>query len=120
MVGELSPYVEGIRRSMAREAVRRRERLRLAREEIDALATAFKLIDPHVQRIVLFGSLATGRSPSADFDIDIAVECTPDRFLSLVSRGMDSPFRVDVVDLTKAPGFIQDAVRRFGTVLHER
>ena len=120
MVGELSPYIKGIRRSMAREADRRRGRLRQAREEIDALAEAFKKIDPDIQRIVLFGSLVPGKTPSADFDIDLAVECTRDRYLSLVSRGLDSLFRVDVVDLTKAPGFIQDEVRRFGVVLHER
>ncbi len=91
-----------------------------AREEIQALVSKFLLLDPTISRIILFGSLARNDVSSPDFDIDLAVSCSGERFLTLVAIALNSPFKVDVVDLSTADERIKSAVAREGIVFYEK
>lgn len=91
-----------------------------AHEEVQALVSQFLLIDPTITRIILFGSLARNDVSSPDFDIDLAVSCSGERFLALVALALDSPFKVDVVDLSTADERIKSAIAREGIVLYEK
>lgn len=96
------------------------ERIEAARIEIDRLLANFLEIDPTLQKVVLFGSLArqTVRSPA--FDIDLAVQGSPDKFLLLVAAALDSDFTVDVVDLTCASPNLSQFIVQDGIVLYEK
>lgn len=91
-----------------------------ALEEVQTLVSKFILLDPTITRIILFGSLARNDVSSPDFDIDLAVSCSGERFLALVAIALDSPFKVDVVDLSTADDRIKSAVAREGIVLYEK
>ena len=117
---DLSPYVETIRRRMKLEEAAKKKQIERAHLEVERLVSDFQELDPAIRKIVLFGSLASGNVRSRDFDIDIAVDCSPDRYLHLVSRGLNSPFRVDVVELASVADYIRDAIDKSGVVLYER
>ena len=89
-----------------------------AMAEVERLRRAFLRIDPAARRIVLFGSLAENRVRRIDFDIDLAV--SSDRYLALVSAALDSPFRVDCVDLDALPSAYRESIERYGQVIHEK
>lgn len=91
-----------------------------ALEEVQTLVSKFILLDPTITRVILFGSLARNDASSLDFDIDLAVSCSGERFLEIVSIALDSPFKVDVVDLSTADDRIKSAVAREGIVLYEK
>ena len=110
-------------------SVRRRERgrrktlsARVARvfSEADRLVVEFRALDPDIDKIVLFGSLARKDVASPDFDIDLAVACSKEKYLAIVARALDSPFNVDVVDLTTADERIKASIARDGVVLYEK
>ncbi len=94
------------------------ERLAAARREAERLVEDFRRIDPEIDRVVLFGSLAEGTARSPGFDIDIAVRSA--RYLQLVSRALSSPFPVDVVDLDLAPAHVRDSILRYGRIMYEK
>lgn len=111
------------------ESARRRERERRktvsarvagAIAEMDRLVAEFKELDPDIEKIVLFGSLARKDATSPDFDIDLAVACSEEKYLAIVARALDSPYKVDVVDLTTADDRIKASIARDGVVLHEK
>jgi predicted nucleotidyltransferase len=89
-----------------------------ARREVDRLVEEFRAIDPELDRVVLFGSLARDRVESERFDIDLAVRSS--RFLQLVARGLRSPFSVDVVELDAVPVPVRKSIDRDGKVLYEK
>ena len=69
-------------------SVRRRERGRRktisarvagAFAEADRLVVEFRALDPDIDKIVLFGSLARKDARSIDLDIDLAVACSKER-----------------------------------------
>jgi predicted nucleotidyltransferase len=91
-----------------------------ALEEVQALAGKFRSLDPGITKIILFGSLARDDVSSLDFDIDLAVSCSGERFLALVALALDSPFKVDLVDLSTADSRIKGAIAREGRVLYEQ
>lgn len=91
-----------------------------AHEEIKALVVKFRTADPAIGKIILFGSLARDDVSSPDFDIDLAVSCSAEAFLTLVAISLDSPFSVDVVDLATADDRIKRAVAQEGVVLYEK
>jgi len=70
------------------------------------------------RRIVLFGWLAEDRVSRADFDIDLAA--SSDRSLAVVSASLDSPSRVDCVDLANLHDSFREDIERSGKVLHEK
>ncbi|KAF0220651.1 MAG: DNA polymerase subunit [Geobacteraceae bacterium] len=91
-----------------------------AHEEVQTLVREFLLIDPGITKIILFGSLARNDVSSLDFDIDLAVSCSGEHFLALVALALDSPFKVDLVELSTADSRIKSAVARDGVVLYEK
>ncbi|MDA8122933.1 MAG: nucleotidyltransferase domain-containing protein [Deltaproteobacteria bacterium] len=111
------------------ESVKRREcetraavavRVESAMAEVDRLVGEFRALDPAIEKIVLFGSLARKDATSIGFDIDLAVSCSKERYLALVARALDSPFMVDVVDLAVADDRIKSSIARDGVVLYEK
>jgi predicted nucleotidyltransferase len=91
-----------------------------ALEEVQALVGKFLLVDPGITKIILFGSLARDDVSSLNSDIDLAVSCSGEHFLALVAIAQDSPFKVDLVDLSTADNRIKDAITREGMVLYEQ
>jgi len=97
---------------------RRRRRVLEARAEADRLVRCFRQIDPHLERVVLFGSLAENRVRTLDSDIDLAVRS--DEFLRLVACALNSDFHVDVVDLDRLPDHLRRSVEQRGVTLYAR
>ena len=86
--------------------------------EASRLTKCFVEADPDLRKVVLFGSLATGNLGSREPDIDLAVDSP--QYLRLVSIALDSPFKVDVVDLPNASPMISRAVEQHGRIMYER
>ena len=95
-------------------------RIALALAEARCLVGEFRALDPDIDKIVLSGSLARKDVASPDFDIDLAVACSKEKYLAIVARALDSPFNVDVVDLTTADERIKASIARDGVVLYEK
>ena len=91
-----------------------------ALEEVQALVREFLSLDPSITKIILFGSLARDDVSSLASDIDLAVSCSGEHFLMLVAHAQDSPFKVDLVELSTADNRIRDAIAREGMVLYEQ
>ena len=91
-----------------------------ALEEVQALVGKFLLADSGITKIILFGSLARDDVSSLDSDIDLAVSCSGEHFLMLVAIAQDSPFKVDMVELSTADNRIKDAIAREGMALYEK
>jgi predicted nucleotidyltransferase len=87
--------------------------------EVRRLVVEFQEIDPALERVVLFGSLARGLPAVEDFDIDLAVVCSPEKYLNLVAAALNSQFRVDLVDFLLTDERIRTSVEREGLVLFE-
>ncbi|MDW7710808.1 MAG: nucleotidyltransferase domain-containing protein [Deferrisomatales bacterium] len=127
MGNPLSAASEQIKRAAARQIRlrdRRREaahaRVADARSEVERLARVFLKIDPALEKLILFGSLARGDVTTSDFDIDLAVAGSRDSFLRLVAEALNSPFDVDLVDLDAADERIRRSILRDGIVLYEK
>ncbi|MBI1876992.1 MAG: nucleotidyltransferase domain-containing protein [Chloroflexi bacterium] len=103
-----------------REQQQIERRIEAARIEIDNLLAQFLEIDPALQKVILFGSLAKQIVKSPDFDIDLAVQCSPDRFLLLVAAALNSNFKVDVVDLASVSQAFRHLILTDGVVLYEK
>ena len=85
--------------------------------EVYRLLHHFREIDPGVDSVILFGSLARDDMKRPDFDIDIAVRSS--RYLELLGVALDSGFKVDLVDLHTASAYIAAAVEREGIEVHD-
>ena len=120
MAESVASYAKHYRQRLIQEAARRDARIGRARAEIAQIVSDFRRIDPDITSITLFGSLATDRVRSERFDIDLAVDCAPERYLALVSRALDSVFDVDLVELRSAPEWLRDVIARDGKTLYER
>lgn len=97
-----------------------RERVSLAMAEIKRLAREFLNLDPELEKVILFGSLARGVIHSEDFDIDLAVLCSREKYLSLVVAAMGSSFHVDLADLRSIDERIRASIDREGRVIFEK
>ena len=86
--------------------------------ETQRLTKCFVEADPDLRKVVLFGSLATGDLGHREPDVDLAFDSP--QYLRLVSIALDSPFKVDVVDLPNARPVIRRAVEHHGKVMYER
>jgi len=100
------------------EVQRIEEKIRTAHQEVRRLVAQFLEIDPAIETIVLFGSLAEDRVFSIDFDIDLAVRS--EEYLQLVGCGLKSCFRVDVVDLDHVADPIKSSIEKYGKILYEK
>jgi len=96
---KLARIAANLNRENRLEAQRIKEKIRAAHQEVRRLVAQFLEIDPAIETIVLFGSLAEDSVFSIDFDIDLAVRS--EEYLQLVGCGLKSSFRVDVVDLDR-------------------
>jgi len=96
------------------------ERVKAAEREIETLLAQFLAIDPGLQQVILFGSLAKKTVRSINFDIDLAVRCSPDKFLRLVGAAFNSEFAVDVVDLDTVNQALRQFILSDGIVLYEK
>lgn len=116
---KLSRMADHQRQLVRRQADSLPIRKRCAHQEIRTLVARFREADPTLGTVVLFGSLARNDVSSADFDIDLAVRCSTAGFLAIVAIALDSPFSVDVVDLSTADDRIRASIVRDGVVLYE-
>ena len=107
---------EAARRHRDRAALIEERRIAAGRE-VTRLVELFRTIDPDLGRIVLFGSLATGRITRPDFDIDLSFEGK--EYYACVAAALESPFRVDLIDYRAAAPHIRDAVDRQGVIVHD-
>ena len=96
----------------------RQERRAAGLAEAHRLAKRFAEVDPELRKVVLFGSLATGDLRDRQPDIDLAVESP--QYLRLVSIALDSPFKVDLIDLPNAGPVIARAIEQHGRIIYER
>ena len=100
------------RRESEKAAARRLE----ARKEGERLAALLRKADPHVVRIWGFGSVFEASRPfRMDSDIDLALEGGD--IVALYSIVLDSPFKVDLVDITGQEDGFARAVQSFGMAL---
>jgi predicted nucleotidyltransferase len=119
-VGKIKKMAESVRRREHERRAAVSVRVESAMAEVDRLVGEFRALDPAIEKIVLFGSLARKDAASIGFDIDLAVSCSKERYLAIVARGLDSPFSVDVVDLAAADDRIKASIARDGVVLYEK
>jgi len=113
----MAAYQERVQRKKVNAlAIRKAQAL----EEVQTLARKFLSLDPSITKIILFGSLTRDGVSSLDSDIDLAVSCSSEHFLMLVAHAQDSPFKVDLVELSTADNRIRDAIAREGMVLYEK
>jgi predicted nucleotidyltransferase len=114
----LERIVRAERRRNAEAEARIARRLAEARREAARIAAAMADTDPRVRRVVLFGSVASGKVRTETFDVDLAVEGGD--ILSLVQIAEQSDFPVDVVDLSTVSPRFRTVVEKRGTVIYER
>lgn len=118
---EVSPELRKIiveeRARLAASRERTARRLEEARQEASRIASRLVEADSDVRRIVLFGSVASGRVSNEDFDIDLAVD--GGNILTLIGVAEESDFSVDIVDLGNVSDSFREVVSKRGIVLYE-
>ena len=87
---KLARIAANLRRENKIEEQKIGEKIRAAHEEVRRLAAQFLEIDPGIETIVFFGSLAEDNAFSIHFDIDLAVRS--EKYLQLVGCGLKSSF----------------------------
>jgi predicted nucleotidyltransferase len=115
---KLAAIAANLNRLNKLEDKRIKKKVREAHEEIQRLVIRFREIDPEIESIVLFGSLAEDSVLSIQFDIDLAVRSK--KYLKLVSCGLNSSFPVDVVDIDHLAEPIRASIEKYGKVLYEK
>lgn len=75
------------------------------------------MIDPDMERLVLFGSLAQTPS-SSNFDIDLAVKSK--KYFALLNRALSSDFKIDLVDIDFLNPFILKTIEQKGKIIYEK
>ncbi|HOV37549.1 MAG TPA: nucleotidyltransferase domain-containing protein [Spirochaetales bacterium] len=113
-----SPYRDGWKKRSREVQKRIEERFARVQEFLPELIRSFLAIDPELQKIILFGSLARGMPKREDFDIDIGVRS--DRYFALVGWALRQEWKIDVVDLDSiSESFLED-IESKGVVLYEK
>jgi len=115
---KLAQIAARLNRQNRLEAKRIKQKIREAKQEVQRLIIQFLEIDPAIDKIVLFGSLAEDNVSSAHFDIDVAVRSR--QYLKLVSCGLNSCFPVDVVDLDHVTAPIRASIEKYGKTVYEK
>ena len=115
---KLAHIAANLNRQNKLEDKRIKEKIREAKEEVNRLVNRFLEIDPAIEAIVLFGSLAEGNVFSLHFDIDIAVRSQ--EYLELVGCSLKSSFPVDVVDLDHISEHFKASIEKYGKILYEK
>jgi len=117
---DIQEIAENFRSIEASRTAALEEKRHDALHEAFLIAEDFVRMDPAIRRILLFGSLARGEALTSEFDIDLAVESSPDVFLKLVSRALNSSLKVDVIDLQTADRHIRESIENNCVVLYEK
>ena len=115
---KLARIAANLNRQNKLEAKLIKRRIREAEEEVQRLAVEFLEIDPAIEKIILFGSLAEENVFSSHFDIDLAVRS--EQYIKLVSCGLNSSFQVDVVDLDYVTAPIRASIEKYGKTVYEK
>ncbi len=110
--------IREIKRANKVEKRRIKDRAAQAVEEVGRLKVDFLNIDKDMEKMILFGSLAEGNIVSVYFDIDIAVKSK--KYYLLVSRALQSDFKVDVADLDSIHERIKKTIIEKGRVIYEK
>ena len=113
--------IREIKRENEEEKIRIKKRIRQAEEEVKRLRKDFLKIDKDIEKIILFGLLAEDNEDNIepiDFDIDIAVKS--DKYYQLVSRALQSEFKVDVLDLDSVHERIKKNIIQHGKMIYEK
>lgn len=92
-------------------------RLEQSKKEALRLARALSELDG-IQKVIHFGSSASGRNFRLDSDIDLAI--VGGDILDAVRVVESSSFRVDIIDIETVPSPLRDAVIGQGDVLYEK
>ncbi len=92
-------------------------RLEQSKKEALRLARALSELDG-IQKVIHFGSSASGRNFRLDSDIDLAI--VGGDILDAVRVVESSSFRVDIIDIETVPSPFRDAVIGQGDVLYEK
>jgi predicted nucleotidyltransferase len=101
----------------ARLAIKTMARLDAARAEAHRLARELAALDG-VQRVIHFGSSASGRNFRLDSDIDMAI--SGGDILEAMRVAESSVFHVDVIDIDAVPSPLKEAILQQGAVLYEK
>ncbi len=112
--------VKNIRREERKQQQLLKKRIKAAWREVETLKVRFLEIDPALQQILLFGSLGKNQVKSMNFDIDLAVQCSPDKYLQLVGAALDSDFKVDVVNLATVNQNFRQFILQDSAVIYEQ
>jgi predicted nucleotidyltransferase len=115
---KLARIAANLNRQNRLEDKRIQKKIQEALKEVQRLVKRFLEIDPAIEKIVLFGSLAEGSIFSLRFDIDLAVRS--ELYLKLVSCGLDSHFPVDVVDLDHVSAPFRTSIEKYGKIIYEK
>ena len=113
----LERIVQAERRRNAAAQARIEARVERAYAEAERVAAAIAEADPSVRRILLFGSLATGRVRNESFDIDLAVE--GGNTIKHILIAEESDIAVDIVDLEHVSAAFRQLVEERGKVLYD-
>jgi predicted nucleotidyltransferase len=116
MTEEIRKIVQAERRRASEAAARLARRLDEARAEARRLAARFAIEEPSLRRVILFGSVATGRVRADGFDIDLAVDA--DRLGSILCAAEGSEFAVDLLDLRSASSRLRRVIEEKGVLLY--
>lgn len=119
---DLEKNLAWIREKNRREKQAIKARKQRAWEILPTLVQSLRQRDPGISKIILFGSLArSDESLRLHFDIDLAVNCSPDKYYSLVSLMLDAPeFDIDLLDLKTTTGLLKQRILEEGIVLYEK
>ena len=110
--------VKEIKKENEDERKRIKDKILQAMSEIERLKKDFLEIDPALEKIILFGSLAEGEINSIGFDIDIAVKSK--KYYQLVGKALQSEFKVDIIDLDTIHKKIKDNILKTGRIIYEK
>lgn len=113
----LETIIARVKRDNARINEETRSRLELARAEALRLALELAELDG-VNRVIHFGSSASGRSFRLDSDIDIAI--SGGDLLEAMRITESSTFNVDTIDIDAVPSPLKEAILHEGVLLYEK
>ena len=117
MASDIEKIVDNIKKRNKAEKAEIQQYVDRAMQEVDRLKHEFLSVDPHLRRMVLFGSLARRTASTLDSDIDLAVDSN--QYLRLVSKALDSSFKVDLVDFLNIDADFLAIIERDGRTVYE-
>ena len=106
-------------RNEERRELSKQAKMKVAQREARALTARLVEIDPAVQKVILFGSLARQDCRTEDFDVDLAV-VGAQRFGALFAEAEACLLSVDLVEWELLKPQIQAHILEEGLVLYAK